>query len=331
MGFNCEDGTFHLSTLKRDSPAITKSTMSTELHTAHFKKILSEFEQALLREGKSENYTESYARNVSEFLCFMEGCEVYQVTGITQKLADGFILYLETERMNRNNSGLIDENTVARIKVSIRIFWKYLLCEGYKVFPIRLIHKRKKKFEIPEVLTAEEVAQLFLVCDDSAIGYRDRCMLALYYGCGMRKSEGLRLLVSDIDFSRGRIHIRKSKNNRERYVVMSPAVQQMVEQYVYQYRDMYLPEGSRYEEIFIGERGRPVKPETLVKRMDELMLRMKDRYGVEKNIGIHGLRHSLGTHLYMAGMSLEMVALMLGHVTLEATQRYVHIANLLKK
>ena len=114
--------------------------------------------------------------------------------------------------------------------------------------------------------------------------------------------------------------------------MMSPKVQQFVEEYVYQARDLYLAEGTNYERLLIGERGKPIHYETLRSRMVALWKRVKERYQTEKECsGLHTLRHTLGTHLYMAGMEVEKIALMLGHRTLESTQLYIHSANELKQ
>ena len=159
-------------------------------------------------------------------------------------------------------------------------------------------------------------------------------MIAIYYGCGMRKGEGMRLLLTDFDFNKGRIHIRKTKNNRERYVIMSPVVQQQIEEYIYNYRDLYVEQlynHSNPDAFFIGEQGTQLTNRALQSRIKKLWSRVKDTYGNDKHIGLHTLRHTLGTHLYMAKMNIELIALMLGHRTLHATQLYIHLTNLLKQ
>src|SRR5205807_1681214 len=114
----------------------------------------------------------------------------------------------------------------------IRKFWEYLETEGYRMNTIRL---KQKKYEKKQTfaLTHQEIQWLYSVTDRSAIGYRDRCMLAVYYGCGLRRSEGIRLTVTDIDFGKSRLLVRKAKNGHERYVMFSPKVQQIIEDYVY--------------------------------------------------------------------------------------------------
>lgn len=304
---------------------------NTEIENSAFSELIKTFERELVKGNKSETYISEQTSYIKEFLRFSEENGISSIAEIGQAFIDSYILHLGEARLKKRGSGLLEENTINKHKNVIRQFWKYLHSEEIKYNVVRLRQKKQSEQKHPTVLTHEEIEWLYSVCDDSAIGHRDRCTLALYYGCGMRKSEGLRLQITDIDFGKGRIHVRKTKNNRERYVMMSPVVQKQVEEYVYSYRDFYLPEGAREEGLFIGERGKAIKPETMAIRIETLWERVKDRYGSNKHIGCHTLRHSLGTHLYMAGMAVEMIALMLGHRTLEATQLYIHSANELKR
>lgn len=303
----------------------------TKINNTEFNTLVTGFERELKKANKPEHHISEYTSYIKEFLSYVEENGISYVKAITQTLITDYVLYLEQQRMNQRRGGTLSESTIGKHKNTIRQFWKYLNAEGIKANAIRLKQKKAYNMEETTVLTHEEIQQLYSVCDSSAIGYRDKAMLSLYYGCGMRKSEGLRLLLTDFDFGKGRIHVRQAKNARERYVIMSPTVQQQIEEYIYSYRDFYLAEQSPYEEFFIGERGTPIKPETLAKRIEALWKRVKDGYGSDKHIGMHTLRHSLGTHLYMAKMDIEMIALMLGHRTLEATQLYIHSANQLKK
>jgi len=305
--------------------------MNKEPESIQFTKLLADFIRELEKEGKSHSYITEHVRSVRELFVYAEESNIHRLEDMNQWLIDDYVVHLENERLNERKGGLLDEGTVSKRKNCIRQFWKYLNAEGHKVHDIRMRHKRKMPRKMPVVLSHEEIKQLYSVCDESPIGYRDRAMLAIYYGCGMRKTEGLKLVLTDIDFGKGRIHLHQTKTNRERYVMMSPIVQKQIEEYVYSYRDFYLPEGATEEGLFIGERGKVIKPETLGFRIAHLWDRVKDVYGSEKTVGCHTLRHSIGTHLYMAGMNVEMVALMLGHRTLEATQLYIHSANNLKR
>ena len=244
-----------------------------------------------------------------------------------QQLINDFVTYLEN-RPNQRRDGLLSDATINKFMASIYNLLKYLHSERVTIPVLRLKYKPRGERKLPTVLTAEEIQQLYSVTDDTAIGVRDRCMIALYFGCGLRRSEGVNLKLTDIDFPKGRMFIRKTKNNRERYVIMSPNTQKLIEEYVYSARDMYLPENAPYEELFIGERGQPAQGQTLAKRMEALWDRVKDRYGSEKHVTLHTLRHTLGTQLYIAGMKMPFISLMLGHRTISSTELYVTLSNL---
>lgn len=303
---------------------------TTEVVSPEFKLLVKGMEQEIRKENKSEAYFDENSGYIKECLSYMEQQGVTRVTDLNQELINRYIVYLEQERINIRRGGLLSTGTINKQKNVTRKFWAYLESEGYRVNPIRLKQKAYGKKET-FALTHQEIQWLYSVTDTSAIGYRDRCMLALYYGCGLRRSEGIRLTVTDIDFGKARILIRKTKNGHERYVMLSPKVQLLIEDYVYQARDLYLAEGSGHERLFIGERGKPVHAETISERIEVLWRRVKEKYSAEKEVfGLRTLRHTLGTHLYMAGMSVEKIALMLGHRTLESTQIYIHSANILR-
>jgi site-specific recombinase XerD len=300
---------------------------ATEINSPEFKLLVSGMEQEIKKENKSEAYFNENSAYINECLSYMEWLGITKIAQLNQELINQYIIYLEQERINIRRGGLLSTGSVNKQKNVIRKFWAYLESEGYRVNPIRLKQKRYNKQET-FALTHQEIQWLYSVTDSSAIGYRDRCMLALYYGCGLRRSEGIRLTITDIDFGKSRLLVRKTKNGHERYVMLSPKAQQLIEDYVYQARDLYLAEGSGHERLFIGERGKPVHPETLSERIEVLWRRVKERYNAEREVfGLHTLRHTLGTHLYMAGMGIEKIALMLGHRTLESTQIYIHSAN----
>lgn len=304
---------------------------TTKINGLEFNQLVTGFENELIKENKDVLYIEENVDYTREFLSYVEENGITILKTLEQPIIDGYFIYLEQERINKQTGGLLSHWTINKHRTAVSNFFKYLKAEKIPCNTIKLRRRKNPSIKQTVVLTHKEIEALYAVTDDTALGHRDRCMLSLYYGCGMRKSEGLRILLTDIDFSKGRIHVRKATNSRERYVIMSPMVQKQVEQYVYSARDMYLSESSKHEQLFISERGAPMHPESIASRVEMLWKRVTDSNGGDKWIGCHTLRHSLGTHLYMAGMAIEDIALMLGHRTLEATQLYIHLANQLKK
>lgn len=302
----------------------------TKVHSPEFNRVMKGFIQELKKEGKDKIYIDQHTDRMMEFLNYVEGAGITVIKNIDQTIADKYIKYMEQERINKNYGGTLWQATINLHINAISKFWKYLDIEGIESQVIFIRHRKKAAQKNITVLTHGEIQQLYSVCDTSEQGYRDRAIIAIYYGCGMRNAEGLRLLITDIDFNRGRIHVKKSKNNRERYVMMSPKVQQQIEEYVYYYRDLYIEEQSQQanpDAFFIGEKGKDLTKKALLSRLKKLWARVKKIYGSDKLIGIHTLRHTLGTHLYMAKMDIEMIALMLGHRSLCTTQVYIHLTN----
>jgi integrase/recombinase XerD len=305
--------------------------LTTELQCQEFSQLAEGFKRELVKENKTESLISESTSYIKEILLYMEQKGITSLKKITQTEIDVYLKYLEQERINLRYGGLLSPKTINKHIGVITRFWKYMGAENITANPIFLRQPKQQPSPDPVVLSQKEIQWLYSVTDQSAIGIRDRAMLAIYYGTGMRKSEGLRLLLTDIDFNKGMIQVRMSKTNRGRYVMMSPAVQKQVEDYVYSARDFYLSEQATHQELFISERGQPIHAESISCRIEALWDRVKDRYGSDKHIGIHTLRHSIGTHLYMAGVEIEMVALMLGHRSLEATQLYIHLSQNLKQ
>jgi len=163
------------------------------------------------------------------------------------------------------------------------------------------------------------------------IKFRDRAMLAVFYGCGLRRSEGASLDVSDIDFDRKVLHVRKGKNNKERLVPISKTNLKYLTEYVYDYRPELLA-GSRTsvrrtggEALFITYHGKRMQGQSLYIRLKALQYHTQNTSLQEKEIGLHTLRHTIATHLLKAGMKLESISRFLGHSSLESTQIYTHL------
>ena len=156
---------------------------------------------------------------------------------------------------------------------------------------------------------------------------RDRAMLAVYYGCGIRKREGTELEVSDVLFERRLLYVRQAKNNHERYVPINLKSLQDLEIYIYNARPLLIDETYQSETLFISERGREMKGQSLICRLKVLKALTGNPELQNRTFGLHALRHSIATHLLQAGMELENIALFLGHKTLDSTQLYTHLIN----
>jgi len=174
---------------------------------------------------------------------------------------------------------------------------------------------------IPDILTMAEVKELYKACDASILGLRDKVMLGIYYGCGLRRNEGAQLDVSDIDFKGQLVYVRKGKNYKERYVPANEITLQHIKDYLDHSRPFLLTR-DKTSALFISDKGNRAQGHSLLLRLRRLAKLSK----LQKNIRLHTLRHSIATHLLQGGMKLEHISKFLGHASLESTQIYTHVS-----
>jgi site-specific recombinase XerD len=165
---------------------------------------------------------------------------------------------------------------------------------------------------LPVVLSREEVSQ-FLAC---VRAMRYRAMICIAYGAGLRLREVTNLRVADIDSRRGVIHVVKGKGNKDRFVMLSPKLLELLREYYRAERpgSMWLFPGSKS--------GRPVNA-TGLQRACKLAWKAS---GVTKVVNARVLRHSFATHLLEAGTDVRTIQMLLGHRSLRTTTRYTHVS-----
>lgn len=261
-----------------------------------------------------------------------------QVQDITPALVKDYYYSHLKSRTNRMYGGALSNNHLNKHIQALYKFFDYLRQSGRQTLSSLNIALEENDRGMPAVLTEMEIKQLYSACDQhprsstnnkpewiySALALRDKAMLSIYYGCGLRRNEGAHLEVGDILFERQLVHVRKGKNYKERFVPMSKSVVNHVENYLYDARPQLL-KGNRYEHFFISERGRPVGAQMMILRLNTLLLRTENTQLIEKEPGLHTLRHSIATHLLANGMKLEKIKDFLGHNSLESTQIYTHL------
>ena len=143
-----------------------------------------------------------------------------------------------------------------------------------------------------------------------------RLVLDLCYGCGLRRFEALHLKISDIDFNTKTIHLKQGKNYKDRLIPMSEGIYKSLQTFVYNYRQHFANKRPHY--IY------PFKSYALAQALTFLVAHCNDAHIQQLNPTLHSLRHSIATHLLQKGMSIENIALFLGHNTLESTAIYTH-------
>src|SRR5258708_7304742 len=312
------------------------------LQNASFRYVEKSFKEWLDLLGYARQSVYMMPLNVREMLHHFEQQGVTNLKEIDSKqIKIYFEQHLKQRTNTRHKSGTLDKGTLNKHIQSIHKFLDYLRQVGRLTLPQPNL-KREEPGRRIVYLTEEETQQLFkatyLSAHDlreaakaahtkcsmtdaqvEAIHSRDRAMLAIFYGCGLRRNEGVHLDVGDINFDRALLHVRKGKNYKERIVPISKTALKHLQEYVYDHRGELL-RGKKTEALFISLRAQRINGQTLQLRLNLLQERSNNPELIEKEIGLHTLRHSIATHLLSAGMSL-----FLGHTSLESTQIYTHL------
>lgn len=289
--------------------------------------------------GYAESTVYNLPNHIRELFYFLERNDIQSI----QKL-DNHIIREHYEnvklRSNDRNGGALSNGSLNKHLQALYKFTEYLRQSGRMVLPILNIDWEKDDTKHIETLTTEEIQQLYKATRlypknirytkpeyfFGAIALRDRAMLTIFYGCGLRRNEGHHLRVDDINFDKRILHVRKGKANRERLVPFNRANSEYLQKYVYDGRPLLIRD-KRESAFFINERGGRLGAQSLALRLKILQQRSDDIGLQEKNVRLHVLRHSIATHLLRNGMPLENISRFLGHNSLESTQIYTHLID----
>jgi integrase/recombinase XerD len=285
--------------------------------------ILTEsFEKWLKTLGYAKSTVYASTNYVRDFFFYLRKNEITSLEAIHPEILTHYHQYLQNRKNKRQNGSLSTRYITSNIN-AIKRLSRYLQETGQPFFEVT-IKTRPDKSPTKTILTQAEVKSLYRACDNSILGIRDRAVLSIYYGCGLRRSEGLALNVSDVLLKEKRVYVRKGKNYRERYVPMTEAVKEDLENYIYVAREKITSfKNTRPEALFLSMQVKRLCGNALIERIHKLA---RDA-NIEKETGLHTLRHSIATHLLQSGLTLEEVSRFLGHSSLESTQIYTHIAN----
>jgi len=290
------------------------------LRTAAFQAYHQGFGQWLAVMGYSPSTTYSLPGLLREFLHYLEARGLAAIREATPAVQQDYIRHLSTRPNQRRPGALSVPHINGHIGMLTR-FAEYLQGMTGLCSPVGVTHLPGEDRSDYVVLEPGEIGRLYSSTDDTIYGIRDRALLAVYYGCGCRKSEGAALDVSDVGLDSRLLHIRKSKNGYPRRVPITGRVLEQLRCYLQQARPLLVAEGGETDALFISQRGGRLSSEMLYLRLKHL----QRAAGLSKEIGLHTLRHSIATHLLQKGLSLENIALFLGHRCLDSTQLYTHI------
>ncbi len=257
--------------------------------------------------GMSPNTVTAYCRDVSLFLA-ESGCD--PATAASDSL----------EAYMASRAGKLSARSQARVLSSLRSFFDWLILEGERQDnPCDRLDQPKIGRYLPDVLSVEEVDAIMESVDlKRASGLRDRAILEVLYGCGLRVSEACALRISHVYLDEGFVRV-IGKGNKERIVPMGEMARSAFADYLAARPAASAP---TYDDIaFLNRFGSPMSRVA----MFNIVKRQALLAGVRKNISPHTFRHSFATHLIENGADLRIVQEMLGHESILTTEIYTHI------
>ncbi len=255
-------------------------------------------EQALALRGMAPKTCSAYLSWVRRLVRF---CRVVP-DQLTTDQVRAFLLHLTQERK-------LSFSTFNQALNAARFFFLEVLKRPFVVEGLRY---QKAPRRLPVVLNDEEVSRLLA----AAVSLRDRALLETAYATGMRVSEVTRLLITDLDSERMAIRVEQGKGRKDRYVMLSQSLLETLR--------AYWRESKPKLFLFPGVGGKkPLCVSAAQKAFDRARLQA----GIRKPVSFHTLRHSFATHLIESGTSVRTIQALLGHRSLQTTERYTHLAQ----
>jgi integrase/recombinase XerD len=310
------------------------------INSPAFTYIEKSFKEWLDVLGYAEQTVYSMPIYVRGLLHYIESQGKTHIRDISPKFIKAYYYMELKQRPNlmRKAGGLSNNHLNKHIQAILK-FRDYLRQSGRLLLPSLDIKFEQIEEEEVEALREEEIKSLYTACDAHpdtstckpsflypALALRDKAMLTIYYGCGLRRSEGLQIELNDILWDKQLLYVRKGKNNKERFVPLNKAGLKHLENYQYNSRPLFL-KNEKEERFFISERGKPISGQMLLLRLNQLITRTENTVLQNKRVGLHTLRHSIATHLLSNGMQMEHIKEFLGHSSLESTQIYTHLVE----
>ena len=266
-----------------------------------------------LEQGLSPRTIEAYERDLARFAEYADVKGAAAPIDVTARLLREYVYHLK-------DLGL-SPASIRRNVSAVRTYFRFLTGDGIVVRdPSERLETPKKWRTLPEVLSVEEVQRLLAAPTlDDALVFRDRALLELAYGAGLRVSEWITLGVRDLMLEEGLVRV-FGKGSKERLVPIGRSAIGALAIYLRELRPR-LEKGEGKGVLFLNARGRPLT------RMGawKILRGHVERAAIQKHVSPHTLRHSFATHLLEGGADLRAVQEMLGHVDIATTQIYTHV------
>lgn len=279
---------------------ITGKTALSKIHLVNLPEF-KRFQEHLLLKRYSNNTVRTYSTEFAQLLYILKSVPVQELS--PERLRSYFLYCHEKLQLS--------ENEIHSRMNAVKFYFEQVLHRPKMFFDIP---RPKKKLLLPKMLNKNEIRKMIASVENP----KHKLMLKVCYGMGLRVSEVAALKIADIDSTEMLVRIEQGKGKKDRIVALPESLLQELRSYYLEYRPkVYLfenPNGGSYS----------------VRSVQAVFKKAKDKAGIKKKIGIHGLRHSYATHLLETGTDIRFIQELLGHNSIKTTQIYTHVTDISK-
>lgn len=264
-------------------------------------KLRHTYQQIKLK-GYSDSTNKNYCLHLREY--FTRISTKYAIDAVTQPIIENYLFW----RLQQKNCSESDLNSHIN---AIKFYYEQVLGKSRMLFTLP---RPKKPVQLPKVLSEAELERLFRALPN----LKHKAILITAFSCGLRISEVVNLKISDIDSDRMQVLVERSKGKKDRYVMLSPMLLDVLRTYL----KLHKPRPEKY--LFEGMvKGNPMSARTF----QELFIHARNMASIHKVVSFHSLRHSFATHLLEKGVDIRYIKDLLGHFNIKTTERYLHVAR----
>ena len=281
-----------------------------------FTSLIEEFLDAnTIEKGNSKNTRNAYKNDLSQFNYWLKSKHI-SYSQITENQIEKYLIFLG--KRDYENS------TISRKTACLKAFFKFLLKENiYNKNIMEKISRPAKNNLLPKSLSSNEINKIFnyLESNKSQNRYRDKVIIEILYGCGLRISELISLNTHDIDFEGSTIQC-TGKGNKQRIIPTNNSCLKSIDDYLQNERSK-IKILSRNQALIVNKNGLRISRQTAWNSIKNVI----NKLNLDPDITPHTFRHTFATDLLKGGANLRQVQEMLGHSSLSATQIYTMLDN----
>lgn len=270
----------------------------------------------------SQETNRRHDSNIRRFVHWCEERGLDDPRNVTKPILEQYKKHLYYHR--KTNGEPMSVNGQITILGSLKTWFKWLTRENHLLYnPASELEVPKKNQQLPRhLLSIDDIKTLMNVPDvTEAEGQRDRALLELLYGCGLRRSECARLRLHDLDLRRQTVFIRLGKGGKDRLLPLGESASQWLEKYVLDAR-LALLHSMDDGQLFVTDYGEAFTGDSV----GRLVKRLLKKAGLEVIGSAHLLRHAMATHMLENGADLRYIQVMLGHSDISSTQVYTRVS-----